>query len=166
MWSLHSRGWRKWWKSLIIKASVLLGMHLQAPVPTQHFAQIQWGMGLLQLPRCFFVVWAPACSPALSVVSARESVRLVATPKGLIQVTEIVFDEQFFGTMLADAARFWSAHYVPAAVLKEAGCLLEGEVDLQEQVLHDMASRAGHGEQGLPLCGRPGPGEQHPHDLS
>ena len=54
--------------------------------------------------------------------------RVVCTPKGLIQITEIPFDAAFFADMFAKVHTFWRERYVPAMALKEANCLDEGEV--------------------------------------
>ena len=32
----------------------------RAPIPKYYYCQINWGMALLKLPKCFFVVWSPA----------------------------------------------------------------------------------------------------------
>lgn len=103
---------------------------LEAPIPPQYFAQIQWGMGLLGLPRCFFTVWAPARTSdgnSIRLVSDKECVRIVATPYGLIQVTEIFFDSVFFEDLLQRASSFWKGRYVPSIVLKMEGVLEKGD---------------------------------------
>ena len=57
------------------------------PVPPPYYAQVQWGMGLLDLPRCFFVTWmssegvafsAGAPAPARRAAKAHWSARDLA----------------------------------------------------------------------------------------
>ena len=98
---------------------------LQAPVPPYYFAQLQWGMGLLKLPRCFFVVWAPAHRETVVLIKEQPCVRIVVTPRGLLQVTELCFDEEFFMNMRSELRSFWCDRYVPAVVLKTEGYLFD-----------------------------------------
>ena len=108
--------------------TVTLPNGTRAPCPAYYFCQVQWGMGLMGLDRCFFGVWAPARISSVRVIAAKAESKIVATPKGLIQVTEIPFDKAFFEDMYRKVELFWRQRYVPAAALKEAGCLEEGEV--------------------------------------
>ena len=80
-------------------------------------------MGLLKLPRCFFVVWAPAHGESIALIKETPCVRLVVTPRGLLQVTELCFDEAFFVNMRTESTHFWRDRYVPAVAMKTAGFL-------------------------------------------
>lgn len=78
-------------------------------VPSYYYAQIQGAMGNLQLPWCDFVVW---------------------TPTG-IQITHVPFDATYWETRLLPAlTTFYFDMYVPLAVAKENGEVLEGETEI------------------------------------
>lgn len=95
------------------------------PIPPYYMCQIIFGMGLLKLPRTFFVVWAPAISPVNRIITrtgGAGSSTLAATTKGLIQVSDVPFDEKFYNNKLFPCLeRFWRDRYVPDAVKLERG---------------------------------------------
>lgn len=81
-------------------------------VPPYYFSQIQYGMRLLDLPRCHFVVWSPSKSQHL-----------------------VVPRDHAYGDYVFNACvRFWENEYVPRAVLHECGCFLPGETDVPVEV--------------------------------
>lgn len=110
------------------------------PVPSYYFAQIQGTMGNLGLPWCKFVVW---------------------TPSG-IQVTHVPFDEEFWNTkLLPGLTTFYFNFYLPRALDKENGVLLQGETEAPPLDLSPIdltvESGAGTAETSTPSGPTPAP---------
>ena len=94
------------------------------PLPPYYWTQLIWGMNLLNpmnggvpIPKCYFVVWAPVGKG------------------GRIQLTEVPNNTDYFATTMKPALWEWWRHkFVPAMVMKQAGLLDEGEVNLPVEV--------------------------------
>ena len=99
------------------------------PCPSYYHAQVQWGMGLLHLPRAHFVVWCPyATATPQTVPTPHANSRVVTTPRGTIQHTIIEFDAEYFASMVAKVDALWRKSYVPGCVWRDARCLDEPDL--------------------------------------
>lgn len=95
------------------------------PCQPYYTTQIMYGMGLLKMPLCFFVVWTPARNyetSILSTCSGGGNSVIAATPAGLIQLTLVEFDCDFYtDELFPTLMQFWHDLYVPDAVRLELG---------------------------------------------
>lgn len=93
------------------------------PVPPYYFTQVNYGCGILGLPMAYFVVWVPASTPADVVVHTQAGgTKLVMTPSGTVQITEVPFDKDFYNNKLFPCLhRFWHNRYVNDAVRLQLG---------------------------------------------
>ena len=101
----------------------------RAPIPKYYYCQINWGMALLKLPKCFFVVWSPAPvdGPPVTVSKYTGGAKgpwqtIAATRYGSIEIVKVDFDKKFFDNIMYPRLHdFYFNRYVPDAVALELG---------------------------------------------
>ena len=107
----------------------------EVPVPPYYMAQLHHGMSVLGTDgyltgpwRSLMVVWAPLKHDKTRTLSICGPSRMVATTKGLIQVTSVPYDDAYGTRLRASLDHFYETQAVPAFVLKDADCLDHGEL--------------------------------------
>ena len=83
-------------------------------IPAQYYAQIQGIMGYNNLPFCDLVIW---------------------NPEAMI-IERYQFDQKYFDWLLAEMRAWYMLQFAPRAILKEAGLLQEGEIDVETRMEH------------------------------
>ena len=102
------------------------------PLPSYYHAQIQHGMSVLSslgkpITRSLFVVWCPSASDTVREVARTPESRIVSTPRGTVQITEVARDDAYIAAMYERVDTMWDK-YVMACVWRDAACLDEPDL--------------------------------------
>jgi hypothetical protein len=107
----------------------------EVPVPPYYMAQLHHGMSVLGTDgyltgpwKSLLVVWAPLKYDHVHTLSIDGPSRMVATTHGLIQITSVPYAPSYGARLRASLDSFYETQAVPAFVLKDAGCLEQGEL--------------------------------------